>query len=658
VLEKYLQDFPAGNLDPLVMPQKTHWWQAKRIEERKAVNLVYFLIGFPSVDILSDDLYALDLLAEILGGGSSSYLDKKLRVEKGLVFSIDASNRTPLYPGVLMISANLDIKKYDVFVPELLRELEAVKNGALSEEDLDKAKKQFLAGYFASRQTVGGVAADLVSGKLYTGEADFNQRYIEEIKKVGLKQIKQAARKYIDLQKLLLVSFLPQAAQKGQRAQAPDLTSLNQEPEKVSVSESLTAVVKEDHRLPLVNIHAVFLGGLRAEDEKTNGLTNFMSRMLIKGTKRRSGIEIEEALEKVGGAINAYCGQNSFGISINVMRDDLDLALDILYDILFNSLFPPAQIEKVRERILAEINAQDDDIFSTAGKLLKSELYRVHPYGMPLEGRQETVGKFSRRDLIAFYQRYVRANKMVISVFGDVQKKQVFPKIKRKFIRLAKTKPLPIQTRPEPKLDSLRSKTKQLPNKEQLLLMWGFPAVDLKSPDRYAMDVLKVILGGQSSRMFQEIREKQGLAYTLGAFQSLGIDPGYLGLYVSTSLGKLTLVEDELAKQIKRLREELVSDTELNDCKSYLKGQYILHLQDTSAFGERVALDELYGLGYADYKNEVGRIEAVTKEDIQRVSRLYLDLAAFAQAVVEPSKKDAPEKNKNQSSLEKNILKR
>ncbi|MCX6348583.1 MAG: pitrilysin family protein, partial [Candidatus Aureabacteria bacterium] len=402
------------------------------------------------------------------------------------------------------------------------------------------------------------------------------------------------------------------------------------------LSNGLTLLIRKDSRLPLVTVRAFFQGGVLAETEENNGASNFLARMLLKGTRSRSARLIAEEIEGKGGFLGSYSGHNSFGVSVNVLADQLEAGLSVLADVIARSAFPPDEIEKERAVILAQIESERDQPESIAGRLLREELFGSHPYHFRPLGTEESVGRLGRDALEEFYRTYCCGSNGVVAIFGDVDPERTLALATKLLGDLPEGAPARLAGRHPLPAPEAREKTETKAGAEQAVLMLGFPGVDVKSPDRYPLEVLSGIFTGLGSELFIRVRDEMGLAYYLGAYEILGLDPGGYIFYAGTVPGKTDAVLKEIRAEIERVREGGVTEEELKRNQDRLIGRHEFGLQSNDDLAFTAALDELYGLGCGRYREYEEKIRAVTAEDIKRVARQYLRDDSCALVIVQP----------------------
>jgi zinc protease len=646
-IKESFRNFQRGPFPDLSLPPLQGQVSKRYVEEGMDVQVAYMMMGFPTVTISHKDLYPLDVLAFIMGEGRSSRFYKKIKDEKQLVYAIGSSSNTPAYDpgGYFGVSAVLDPENLNEAQKAIFDELFKLKTDFVSDEELEKAKRLKESEYIFSQQTVEDQAQTLGGDELSTGDMNFSQRYLEGIKSVTKEDIKRVANEYFQDDKLTVAVIKPASAEKEKPAEAEKVTEgsvkkiiINKITDPLgSQVEGITLLVKENHTVPIISMRAMFLGGVRFENEKDNGVSNFMSGMLIKGTKTRTAQQIAEEMESIGGAISPISGNNSFGVSVSVLKRDLDKGLDILSDVIMNSSFDPKEMEKKRKEILAGIKQQDDDPFSLAAKLCRQTLFKTNPYRFPMIGSAETISNMKQEDLIDFHKKYCVPNNMVIAIFGDIDANEVTAKVEKAFDKFPYGKFTPPQIPAEEPLTSIRNAEMQKEIQQAVICM-GFPSITVYDNDRYAIEVLDAILSGVSlpgGRLHERLRANQ-LVYVVHAYNMAGLDPGMFIIYAGTTPDKLDTVMGIIKEEIEGVQKNLISDEELDRGKKMCISIKQIGLQTNSDQAFTMGLDELYKLGYDNIMHYEEQINAITKEDVKRVAEKYLTLDKYAIAIVKP----------------------
>ncbi|MBI4355226.1 MAG: insulinase family protein [Candidatus Omnitrophica bacterium] len=607
--------------------------------ETGAVQLARLVITVPSTSLLDRDLFALDVLAQVLGQGESSRLYTLLRRRRELVYGVEASNYTPRDPGLLMVSCTLEPSQIEPARQAIEAELAQVREHPITPKELAKAKQAVVAAYVRGRQTIQARAADLATHELLAHDADFAATYVRGIEAVTVPEVQRVAQQYLVPERISTVMLLPETPASSATAAPAEQAPASVAWRKVVLPNGLTVILGEDHRLPLIAMTFASLGGVRAEPPGQEGLSHLTSELLVKGAGSRSEEAIAELAESRGWTLSAFSGKDAFGVAMSVLSDDLDQGWRLFSDVIRRPAFPARALEQERRLMLAGLKAQDEDIFQVGMRALRATLLTAHPYRNHPLGRPESVAALTRADCLQFYHRWMQPKSSVLVVFGDLSADRFLPRVRQTLGRWGGRGRAPFVTPVEPPLTAVKSLAQTLP-KEQALVAFGFPGVRWQDPDRYAMELLGTLLAGSGGRLYQRIREQLGLSYALGAVPVFGIDPGYLLCYVATTPPSLGVVKTEMEQELRRIvADHRITDEELEQAKRELIGQQRARLQTVEALSTECALNELFGLGFTAYQQYPEAIGGVTRDDLLRFAERYLNLKAYAVVTVTPPEK-------------------
>ncbi len=618
------------------------------------VQKTYLYIGFNTPPITDNDLYPLDVAALILGRGTGSRLYRAV-VDKGLAYSIDASSYTPKEAGLFAVSATLDSSEIIATVRAAIEEFSRLSSIEVTDEELTKARNETTADFIFDKETYDGRASSLGFFETATGDVNFEKKYLAGISGVTGADIVRVAKKYFVPENMTITYLVPDQDKKaiadeeiktaaigaftspmGNERTPPALIA---EPKgyKALLENGVRLVIKENHSLPIVSVVAAFDGGVRTETEKTNGVTNLVSSMLTRGTTSLTAQTIAERIELIAADIHGFSGQDTFGLKAEFLTQYQDEGWGLISDMIINPSFDSDELAKVKDITLAAIEEGKDDLPQRTIDLFKKTLYRSQPYGLPTIGTKSSVEGLSHEELVAYWGAHASPSTMVISVVGDVKADEVLKRVNDLFggwKRQTNVPAAPMVITPPARSVTA---TETVANKEQAHIFLGFLGADYLSNDYWSMDVLTAVLSGMGGRMFVELREKQGLAYTVDAINHGGIYPGFFGIYMGTAPKNLTRSVAGIDKELLKVKKDGITAEELTRAKSYLIGNFELGLQSNTTTALTMATDEIYGLGYDFYLRYPEKIDAVTIDDVKKAADKYIDLNHSVLTIVKPS---------------------
>jgi predicted Zn-dependent peptidase len=377
--------------------------------------------------------------------------------------------------------------------------------------------------------------------------------------------------------------------------------------------------------------------GARDEPAELSGVSHFLEHLLFKGTAERSAKSIAEAIDRVGGDMNAFTSKEVTAYYTRLPARHWALGLEILGDVVSSPALRDADVETEREVILEELGMDEDALDDRALTLLAESLFPGHPLGRETAGDKETVGAIRPDDVRKFFGQWYRPENMVVAMAGAVDHDEAAAAVERWFTS-ASGGVRPTRVAPDGEVRGLAVVRKK---SEQAHIALGFRAFDRDDPDREALDVASQVLGGgPSSRLFDEVREKRGLAYSVFASQVSYADAGALSVYVGTSTDHVGQVLDIVDTEVAKMATDGVTEHELEIAKGYLSGAFVLGLEDSASRMSRIA-GHMLARGYVrPVDQQVARIEAVTADDVLRVAKRVLN-GPQSLAVVGPVTKKA-----------------
>jgi zinc protease len=405
------------------------------------------------------------------------------------------------------------------------------------------------------------------------------------------------------------------------------------------LNNGMVLLTSEQRALPMVSIELLIEAGSRYEAADQAGLANLTSKLLIYGTKQRTAVQISDTLDFIGAGLEAGSGQDTTSVSMTVLKKDLTTGLELLADVLTQSTFPQAEIDRQKQAIIASIRAAEEEPGIVAAKAFAAALFPDSPYGRPVEGSEASVKALQQKSLRDFFARNYRPNRSIIAVVGDVSEQEIAKALNGAFRAWAKGEPSGQALVPA---NVGESKVLRI-NKDltQANIVLGHNGVARGNPDYYALQVMNYVLGGGgfSSRVMDSIRNERGLAYSVytyfAAEKSHGAFEFIMQTKNETALEAIRIATEEM----RRMREQPVAEQELSDAKDYLIGSFPLRFdtnRKVAGFLSQVEYFEL-GLDYPDRYADL--IRKVTREDVQRVAKQYLQPERLITVIVGNLKK-------------------
>lgn len=617
------------------------------------------MLGFPSVSSNSPEMYALDLLATILGGGESSIMTQELRDSQQLVSGVSASDDTPPYvKGTFAVEMAVDPDKVPQATAAVLKILESIKKEGVSADRLSRAKMQFRAARVQRMQTAEEVAASLADDYRTTGDIHFSDKYVERAGQVTAAQVQAAAQKYLDTGKLITTAMFPSEwvgsrglprAEEVLKPQGPSSQPATAEPvasavKRVELANGTILLVKRIATSPTVVMSMYSLGGVTAEDAKTNGIGSLTMQLLTRGTRTRSAAQIAEFFDSTGGSIDAGCASNSWHWDASCLKGDFAKTMAVYADIINNPAFAEAELAPLKKRVVAAIRSDDADWMQQTIRYFKKQYYGPlnSPYQFMPDGTEPNVESFTADQLRNWYDGKILHSRRVLAIYGDVDAEKATqlaadllgtgPKIAavaadQYSVKLDASIPAGAASVNVDRVEVQKTEQDGIAG-----IVIGFKAnTVIEGPDWFDFAMAKTLTGGYtypSGYLFETLRGK-GLVYVVYSQNSAGRDeklPGTFLVLAGCDPAKVNEVVELCLQNIARLQG---SENDIN-IKWYNRAKELITVADAmehetpAAQASSAALDELYGHGYAWQDQFADKIKAVELPAVQALARQRL----------------------------------
>jgi len=408
------------------------------------------------------------------------------------------------------------------------------------------------------------------------------------------------------------------------------------------LNNGMVLLTSEQRSLPMVALELLIDAGSRHEAAQQAGLANLTSKLLIYGTKKRNALQISETLDFIGAGLSTGASENVASVSLTILKKDLAVGLELLAEILTASTFPQDEIDRQKQAIIAGIRAQEEDPGAVAGRAFAAALFPQSPYGRPVEGSEASVKTLQAQSLKDFFTRYYRPNRSIMAVVGDVSETEITQALNQAFRGWTKGVAGEAPSAPSQvgAVQTLRI------NKDltQANIILGHVGVPRGHADYYAIQVMNYILGGGgfSSRAMDSIRNERGLAYSVYSFFGAEKSHGSFQFVMQTKNESAEEAIRIAHEEIRKIREQPVSEQELNDAKEYLAGSFALRFDTNRKVAGFLTQVEYFGLGLDFADSYTDLIRKVSREDVQRVAKQFLQPEKIISVIVGNQKKITP----------------
>ena len=631
------------------------------------VSEVYVAVGFHVPAARHPDVAALDVAAILLGESESARLPRRLRDHDQIVTTAYAHVHALRDPGLFVLSATARPRDANKTVGGLVGQALALVD-ELSPDELEKARIAAEASFVRQLETAQGRARTLGWNATVAGDPRFAHVYLDRIRAVRRHDVASAVRRYLRPENATVAALLPtsrahKTAVFARAAEKRVRTALATSPapaavvdKRVTLANGMVLIVRRDPSVPVVAMRAVWRGGQRIEAVGEAGASTLLSRMITRGCGKLDGVALADRIDRLGGSLGGVSGRNSFGLAAEWLARSWVQGFDLVADCILEPTFPATELVREKRQLLDDQTAQTDNPTQVAFRLFSDALYGDHPYHRDVLGTPESIDALGRAQLAAFYRERYPVSTLTLSIVGDVDVDDAIARATKRFGAAKPVKITPPKIAP-PRLDHRPAGEREVYrylDRAQAHLVIGYPGATVDAADRFALEVLIAVLGGQSGRLFAELRDKRALVYRVSAHSVEGVDPGFVAVYLSCAPEKLEDATAAVRDELERVRASGVTADELERAKAYLVGSHQIAMQRRSAVANAIAYHEAYGLGWKTWAGYDDAIHAVTLADVAAAAQAYLvpDRAITA-TVRPPSKSPAAAKKSRLPSAKK-----
>lgn len=590
----------------------------------------YMLIGFRGVNIVDKDAYALDVLSTILGDGRTSILYRQIKENKQLAFSISASNSTFKDDGIFSISVNFAPENYLKLEDEIFSEIENLKKEGVTESQVQTAKNMIEHDTYFARESVSNIAQEIGYTFVTTGDTKFYETYLNNIKKVSVNDVNNVIKKYLDKNKSAVSVILPKGTKEVEISHNKPLysdaklISQNSETKKYILSNGATLILTPNTYNDIIGMSIFAKGGEFLEPNI--GTATMMSDLLKKGTQNYTETELANVMEDNGINITSSSATDYFNVSVLTTKKEFPKTLELVDEILNRATFNTSEIEKVRKNKLNAIKSNRDIPLKRAIEEYNTLIYQGSPYSNSTKILEKTLPKITRENIIDYYNSIFEPKNLVISVNGNVDENHLIEMLNKIFTQ-KENQSFDYSKYSVPPIKTSRKSIVFDKNTETDWVFLGWQTAGIADNKEYAaLQVIDSLLGsGMSSRLFVNLREKEGLAYQLGTTYNPHILKGGFVMYIGTNPKTLDRSITKLFDEINRLKKEKVSDIELQESKDKLLGQFIIGQETNLEKATLLGIFEVTNRGYDFQNSYIELINNVTSSDIMNVANKYFN---------------------------------
>ena len=637
-IKEVKENFKSEYKKPIknVYPKEAILTQQKRKIAYFPTETGYMLIGFRGTKIDANDSYALDVLATILGDGRSSVFYQDIKEQRQLANSISAMNAGFRDDGIFYISANFDPDKLQRLENAVFEDIKNIQKDGVTPEQLSLAKNIIERDTYYGRESISNIASEIGYTFVTTDDVKLYENYINEIKKVTAADVKRAANKYLGVEKSAVSVVLPQKYEQQSvqtetevpiAAKTPaKLISENTATQKYQLANNATVLITPNEINDIIAISIYAKGGTLIEKEP--GVAQITSSVLLKGTKNYSAIELAKVLEDNGIKIQPAVKADAFIINVLTTKNEYEKTLGLLDEVINKAALDDYEIEKVKNNTIKAIRQSKDIPLNVAVDGYKGLIFEGSPYSVSNDVLEKSIPAINQADIREYYNEIFNPQNMVISINGNVDKAKTLtaisdilkPKQGKKFEYSNYSEIIPYNK-------SVKTVCKQIKDLKTDWILLGWQTSGTPNLKDYAtLEIINTILGtGMDSRLFKNLRDKEGLAYQIGSEFAPNVLRGAFITYIGTNPENLECAKEKMLKEVFRFKTEFVTTKELEEAKDKLIGHYIIAQETNLDKAATIGWFEASGRGYGFNDEYKKLINSVTESDIIEVANKYFN---------------------------------
>ena len=634
VFEKVRQFFGTHkprSVTPVLVPKEPLQLAERSGRAYGDYQIVRGAIGFRIPGLGHKDGAKLQVLATVAGGGESSLLYRELREKQRLVQTIEAASWMGDTHGLFIIQYACEAGKREAVETYLHEHLTELVKSGLTRDAVAKTYRQALLSELDARKTVSGQAHHVGWASVCLGDAGYTQRYLEQLRTLKVEDVCAIVDTYLTFAQSTCVSLEPLTCK-------PSVTNAT-----VVVSEQLpletetvngVRILYQPCAFPKTHIEALFSAGALYEPSDKRGLSQLLATMLTKDTEQQSALEVAEAVEALGGQWNGFAGNNYLGLSAEVLSTDAANAVQWLQNALTRPRFVSETFGIERNAQISELKAMRDDAFYVGFQRLRQEFFKQHPYAVGSLGTEEGLRALTVDDCRRFYASMVSAENTVLSVVSSLPKERILKLLDPLCAALPKGH---FKTVTENIEFPSASRIEEPSSKEQAMVFAAYPMSGYGGEDFYVGEFLEELFNGLASTFVDEVREKRGLAYTVGATRLSGKEKGMFCLFAGTHAEATDAVETEMARAVQRVLDRKLTKEEFETARTSLKVNRQLGLQSIGKKAFAAAYNALLGLPNERWLRYEEAINSMTLDLFYRRCENYLRSSQTVGLVIKSS---------------------
>jgi zinc protease len=624
LVETHFGELPMGCCGPEIFDPEPAQLSPRAITLSCDYQIARGCIAYRIPGLTHPQTPALDTLARALGAGESAYLWKRIRNELGLVHEIDVSNWNTGNVGLFMISFICDADKLSAAESAILETLQIVQREGLPAGVVEKSIRNAVAGEVAARKTVAGQAGRLGSAELVVGDLNYTRRYLNCLQRLTAADLITAATQFLTPNETTTVRLIPANAESTITDHLSIAPKKHGPVKQISLKHGITLLLQHDSSLPRVHLCAALRAGPFAEQAGERGSSQLLATLLTKDTVEHNAEVIAETMDSLGASLRARSGNNAILLQLEAFPFDLQATLPLFANALLRPRFDPATFTLEQRAQIAAIDEAEDELLDFAFLRFQEKFFGNHPLAVNTDGSRDDLQSMTPATIEKLHQRLVHSSNCVLSAVGDFDEAELLKQLDLLLEALPQSStPIP----PQPDLNGWSIPAGMLTlhkNREQAVVLTGYPDPGIvAAAESVRSMVLNELFSGLSSRLFETVREQQGLAYYVGATRVSGMHSGAFVFYAGTHPEQAEAVHSAIDDELNRVLSGGVEQSELDRCKIRIRAARAMSRQAIGNRALELALNKLYGEPIDDGATFNKHLDAITLSDLTNHAQTY-----------------------------------
>ena len=619
---------------------------------KEDVPKTYLSVSYLTTPLVNKDTAVLDIFADFLSGDEDKLLNKKLVFEKKLVYSVNSFNYTPKDKGFFSIISYLDEKNLMPVLKEIYSSINKYSIETPTNDLVELIKKENVRDFIFSMERVQGIARQLGSNYILSGDYNYGDKYLSDIKKTTPKEISSVVKKYLSPLRAKIVIMLPKTSKldtdelerkivENWRETATisqvniDKNNLSDSITKYKLPDGPTVILENRSELPVVSLVMTLPGGYLYTPQGKSGLPLLLAEMWGMRTKTLNPEKFAKTLNNIGGKFNIYCEREYLNLKFTFLSEYYDEAMSFLSQVIQEPSFTEDDLILKRKNEIAYVESMENDMMRYSYSKFIQVLYKGYPFAYDKAGKIEDLRSITLEDINNYFNKIFKPEDFSLSVVGDINKDKTINDLQRIFSVFKNKKNFSFKL-PNVVFSSLPQKYFEKKNKNQTHILIGFPGITRYDKDRYAVRILDDILSGMGNRLFVNLRDKKSLAYVVTTIERSPSVPGYFIFYLATSPDKANFAVKSLKEEINKILEKGFTKKEMEQAVQFRVGSIDIYLQPNDSFATVYSLNNFFYNKPLQYEISRKEYKKVTLKQLNETAKRLFDFNKSLTVIVGP----------------------